>query len=107
MWSKKISTPNRSFSCFEHPKMQFRASGVSVNAANATTGLPQQMSDDWIQNVADRIIDAANKTSDETLRQNKIAIADMLTLNRDKISKVVTVVNKDSKQINILKLGDY
>ena len=31
----------------------------------------------------------------------------MLTLNRDKISKVVTVVNKDSKQINILKLGDY
>ncbi len=65
------------------------------------------MSDDWITNVAGRIRQAANKTSDEILKKNKIAIADMLILNKDKISKVITVVNKESKQINILKLGNY
>lgn len=76
--------------------MQFRASGVSVNAANATTGLPQQMSEDWILNVALRLE-----------RVGKKEVAEMLRSNTSKIQKYITVVNKSSQQVNILKMGAF
>ena len=83
--------------------------GVSVNAANTTTRLPQQMSDDWIQNVAGRIRNSANQITDTALKNERNKIADMLTdqSNRSKISKYATVVNKDDGIVNILKLGSF
>ncbi|MCV9388650.1 hypothetical protein [Reichenbachiella ulvae] len=83
--------------------------GVSVNAANTSTQLPQQMSDNWIKNVAARIRDSAKKITDPVLRNERDKLADMLTKqsNRSKISKYVTVVNKDDGVVNILKLGSF
>lgn len=72
--------------------------GIKLNDANLNTGLPIQMSDAWIQNVALRLQQAG-----------KNAVADML-LNpafRNKISKYAIVVDKTTGQINILKLGTY
>lgn len=54
------------------------------------------MSDNWIQNVA-AILKKAGK--DE--------IADMLVLNKLKIQKVITVVNKETKKVDVLKLGKF
>ena len=72
--------------------------GIKLSDANPNTGLPVQMSDAWIQNVAGRLKQAG-----------KGDVADML-LNpafRNKISKYATVVDKTTGQINILKLGTY
>jgi len=70
--------------------------GVSVNAANANTGLPQQMSDDWIINVVQRLEKAG-----------KNDIATMLKKHQSKVQKYITVVNKSTQQVNVLKLGTF
>lgn len=70
--------------------------GVSVNAANTSTRLPQQMSDDWIENVAQRLRDSGKED-----------FANMLINYSDRINKIVTVVNKETDQVNLLKLGEF
>ena len=57
------------------------------------------MSDDWIENVAKRMI----KSNDEELKK----LGEMLINNRNKIQKSVTVVNPKTGEINILKLDNY
>ena len=83
--------------------------GASLSPANANTGLPIQMSDNWVDNVANRIRNKANKISDPILKQQKLDVANMLQdpANLPKINKHLTVVNKSTGQINILKLGTY
>ncbi len=75
------------------------ASGVMMNAANQSSGLPVQMSHDWIQYVAGKLRQTGNP--------DKIAIGDMLLNNPNLIEKYVTVVNKITGDINILRLGFY
>lgn len=83
--------------------------GVSVSPANPSTGLPVQMSDRWIDNVANRIRDDASRIADPVLKQQKLDIANMLLdpNNLAKIEKYLIVVNKSTGEINILKLGTY
>ncbi len=75
--------------------------GVTLNDGNTSTGLPIQMSDSWIQHVAQKLI--------QTGDANKIAIGNMLQnpANANIIQKYLTVVNKSTGDINVLKLGTY
>jgi hypothetical protein len=59
------------------------------------------MSNQWIEYVAQKFIDTGDP--------NKIAIGQMIQnpANLSKIEKYVTVVNKKTGDINILKLGTY
>jgi hypothetical protein len=59
------------------------------------------MSNQWIEYVAQKLIDTGDP--------NKIAIGQMIQnpANLSKIEKYVTVVNKKTGDINILKLGTY
>ncbi len=57
------------------------------------------MSDPWIQYVAGELI--------ATGIPDKIAIGNMLINNVPLIKKYLTVVNKTTGDINILKLGSY
>lgn len=70
--------------------------GIKLSDANPNTGLPVQMSDAWIQNVAVRL-----------RRAGKVDVAEMLINNQAKIQKYATVVDKASGQVNLLKLGNY
>jgi hypothetical protein len=75
--------------------------GVSLNQGNLNTGLPTQMSDQWIDYVARKLR--------ETGDPSKMAVADMLlnTNNSSKIKKYVTAINKSTGDINILNLGIF
>ena len=80
--------------------------GVKLSAENTVTGLPSQMSNDWIRDVADRLA----RTNDPA----KMAIAKMLENqiklgNASIIQKFVIAVDKtnNTTPIYILKLGKY
>ncbi len=68
--------------------------GASVDGGNS--GLPIQMSDAWIQNVAQRLIN-----------NGKADFGNMLLNNTGLITKYLIVVNKTTGDINVLKLGSY
>ena len=92
-----ISNPTEIIVC--EAKQWDGAGGVSLNGANPTTGLPIQMSDQWVQHVAQKLID----TNDPT----KIAIGQMLQNNPSLVKKYLTVVNRKTGDINVLRLGSY
>jgi len=81
----------------------FDKKGIQLNKAKESTELPPQMSDDWIENVADRMIKKGIKNGDEDL----VKLGNMLKNNSDKIQKSVTTVNPKTGEINILKLDNY
>ena len=93
---KIVTNDRRIESALQTRTRRGASGGVSVNAANATTGLPKQMSDDWIENVVQRLEKAGKKD-----------VAAMLRNNPSKIQKYITVVNKSSQQVNVLKLGAF
>jgi hypothetical protein len=72
------------------------SSGVKLAEADPITGLPAQMSDAWIQNVADRLEIAG-----------KIEAANLVRNHTGLIEKVVVTVNLNTKDINLLKLGNF
>ncbi|RXK86055.1 hypothetical protein [Filimonas effusa] len=76
-------------------KQQWNA-GVTLAPENANTGLFAQMSDDWIQNVVERLRNAG-----------KIEQANLIEGNHAIIEKIVITVNKSTGDINLLKLGNY
>jgi hypothetical protein len=71
-------------------------SGVNLSPPSGTTALPAQMSDGWIEYVRVKL-DQAGKTD----------ISQMIFLNKPKITKYVTAVDKTQGEINFLKLGAY
>jgi hypothetical protein len=70
--------------------------GVALNPPSGTTPLPSQMSDAWIEYVRVKL-DQTGKTD----------ISQMIFLNKSKISKYITAVDKTQGEINFLKLGEY
>lgn len=70
--------------------------GVTLNPPSGTTPLPTQMSDGWIDYVALKLNDAG-----------KTNIGNMILLNKNKIVKYVSAVDKTQGEINFLKLGNY
>jgi hypothetical protein len=76
-------------------------SGVTLNPPSGTTPLPAQMSDDWINYVADKL---SKNTSTEVLGDK---ILEIMKLDRSRISKYVAAVDKTQSEINFLKLGQY
>ena len=77
--------------------------GVKLNDADNITGLPNQMSNDWVRYVADKLIESGNNTGNVS----KIAVGNMIKNNPNLIERVVTTVNKKTGDINILKLGIF
>jgi hypothetical protein len=75
--------------------------GVTLSGPNGITGLPSQMSDEWIQYVANKLI---NNPLTEQLG-NKIN--QLLQYDRSKIIKYVSAVDKSKAELNFLKLGNY
>lgn len=57
------------------------------------------MDDFWI----DETIDAMRKSSD----QNLVDIGTNLLLNRDKVTKLISTINKDTKEIILIKLDSF
>ena len=76
-------------------------SGVNLSPPSATTPLPAQMSDDWINYVADKL---SKNTNTEALGDK---ILELMNFDRSRISKYVTAVDKTQGEINFLKLGQY
>jgi hypothetical protein len=74
-------------------KQQWNA-GVKLQEANPATGWPAQMSDAWIQSVANEL-EAIGKT----------AVANMLRNNPGLIEKYVLTLNKSTRSINILRIN--
>jgi hypothetical protein len=70
--------------------------GLTLNQPNVTTGLPAQMSDDWIQNVANNLKNAG-----------RLEISDMIIFNPKLINKYVSAVDTVRGEINILKLDNF
>ena len=70
--------------------------GVTLNPPSGTTPLPAQMSDRWIEYVADKLREV-----------NKADVANMIGKFDDKITKYVAAVDKAQGEINFLKLGKY
>jgi len=63
--------------------------------------LPAQMSDEWVEYLADKLILSPNTQ----LLGSKIK--QLMRLDRSKISKYVSAVDKMQGEINFLKLGQY
>jgi len=63
----------------------------------SSTGLPQQMSDRWIDNVILRM-------KDQSTLEN---LASIIEVNKSKVTKVVTGIDKTKNEIVILNLGKW
>ncbi|MGP1992020.1 fibronectin type III domain-containing protein [Zobellia laminariae] len=83
--------------------INFDNNGVKLNSGNKATDLPVQMSDDWIENVASRMIKKGIDTNNEDLTKLGQTILD----NPDKIMKSVTSVNVKTGEINVIKIDNY
>ena len=69
-----------------------------MNAETAT--LPEQMTDDWVDNVLGRMLTGSSDVQDtrDIIRAYKLA--------EKKISKIVTAVDKANGQFNIINYGE-
>jgi len=70
-------------------------------ALNAMKGsLPEQMTDDWVDNVLGRMLTGSSNVQDtrDIIRAYKLA--------EKKISKIVTAVDKANGQFNIINYGE-
>ncbi len=74
------------------------AGNIKLNKENFGTGLKAQMSDAWINDVIDKMVDQGGDLS---------ALAAILNANKSKITKTVTGVDKASGEIVVLKLANY
>jgi len=70
--------------------------GLILNPPNPSTGLPAQMSEDWINDVSQNLRNAG-----------KSEIADMIDDHPNLIVKYVSAVDKALGEINFLKLDKY
>tara|TARA_A100000171_G_C2126521_1_gene143875 strand:- start:363 stop:722 length:360 start_codon:yes stop_codon:yes gene_type:complete len=75
---------------------QVRADGA-IQLNNASGQLPQQMSDRWIDNVILRM-------KDQSTLEN---LASIMEVNKSKVTKVVTGIDKTKNEIVILNLGKW
>ncbi|NCI45619.1 hypothetical protein [Sediminibacterium soli] len=71
---------------------------IKLNPENFTTGLKPQMSDEWIEGIIRKMRQQGG---------NLAALSDVLSLNKNKIVKTVTGVDKSTQEIVILKLAKY
>ncbi|WP_131458260.1 hypothetical protein [Jiulongibacter sediminis] len=69
---------------------------MKLNNPNPPTGLPAQMSDGWIDYVAGRLND-----------EGKTSVSNMIILNKNKLTKYVSAIDRTKGELNILKLGNY
>jgi len=75
-------------------------SGVNLSPPSTTTPLPAQMSDAWINYVANNLKNTPNSALG-------IKIEELMLTNPSIISKYVSAVDKTVGEINFLKLGNY
>ncbi|MDO4764398.1 MAG: hypothetical protein Q4A00_08480, partial [Flavobacteriaceae bacterium] len=93
--SKQFSyANNRALNLIEH-------NGLRLNAPNDKTKLPAQMSDKWIEFVAEKL----SKNPETSEIGDKLM--ELLLYNRSKITKYVSAVDKTAGEINFLKLDKY
>ena len=74
---------------------------ISLNGVNASTGLPSQMSDEWVKKVIEKMRKSDNQ--DIVNLANKLNIA----LKENKIQKLVTAVDKSTGEIVVTSLGKF
>lgn len=71
--------------------------GIALSPAS-TTGLPRQMTDNWITNVTQRMIDLNTP-------QNVKDLASLINDNLDKVTKVVTGIDKTKGEILVFPIN--
>jgi hypothetical protein len=78
--------------------------GVQLNTATPT--ISAQLTNQWIQDVANNLRNYANTLPPGPVRTAKLAAADMLQdpFNFSKFQKIIVTVNKSTKDINLLKV---
>jgi len=74
--------------------------GITLRGENKSSGLPAQMSDDWIENVARRMQEPKNTIVTKNLKS-------IISRNKGKITKIIIAVDKSTGEINILRLEKY
>ena len=79
---------------------QMKSTGNVVLNSPASTGLPAQMSDPWVEYIADQKL--LNIGGDKTTLARKI-----LNSQKGFIQKCVVAVDKTAGEVNFLKLGNY
>jgi len=80
---------------------QMSSSGsASLSGPNGNTGLPSQMSDDWINYVATDKLDGLGGLKQQTADA-------IISAPNGSIDKYVAAVNKTTGEINFLKLGTF
>ncbi|WP_026776976.1 hypothetical protein [Polaribacter sp. Hel_I_88] len=73
-------------------------SPVTLSPANTATGLPRQMTNDWIDNVIERMLQSNTSQSVKNL-------ANLIKANDDKITKVVAGIDKTKRDILIFPIN--
>ncbi len=74
---------------------------ATLNPQSATTSLPAQMSDGWINYVAGKL----KNNQSTSLIGNKVE--ELMLIDPNKISKYVVAIDKTRGEINFLKLSNY
>jgi hypothetical protein len=77
---------------------QMSNGSASLNGANASTGLPVQMTESWIRYIADNKLDGLGGLKEATAKAIQNSAPGF-------IQKYVVAVDKTTGQINFLKLG--
>lgn len=86
---------------------QLNGAGVKVNRANKTSGLPQQMTSEWVQNVANRMeTTGISKGNPQQVKLGKL-INRMVDNHRHKIIPSVTAINTDTAEILVQKINPW
>lgn len=75
--------------------------GIKLRSGKANTGLPPQMSDGWVQYVANRLLE-----DEDTLLIGRKLI-EYLRYEINKISKFISAVDRVNNQIIFVKLDNY
>jgi hypothetical protein len=77
---------------------QVNNGAIALSSANTATGLPRQMTNDWIDNVIERMLQPNTSQSVKNL-------ANLIKANDDKITKVVTGIDKTKGEILIFPIN--
>lgn len=77
---------------------QVNNGSIALSSANTATGLPRQMTNDWIDNVIGRMLQPNTSQSVKNL-------ANLIKTNDDKITKVVTGIDKTKGEILVFPIN--
>lgn len=86
---------------------QLNGAGIKVNRGNKNSGLPQQMTPEWVQNVANRMVAAGDRNGKPDQKKLGKLLNEMVDKHRQKIIPSVTAINTDTAEILVQKINPW